>query len=315
MSPTDPVYGPRDAKPPWLRLTLVFVAIIAIVGLGGWAFAALALKPYKVTEEPRLAPVTTPTVWPTAAATPSVESSSASQAAVIAVPPAETPKTVAPAPSTAPAPATQFTVVIDAGHQGKGNSSAEPIGPGSSSTKPAVSSGAEGSVTHRPESLVNLEIALKTQKELEAAGIKVIMVRTTQNVDITNSERAKIANDANADLLLRLHCDDVSDSSVNGLLMMVPGKNQWTGPIVAPSAKAGKAIKSAALAATGARDRGTVTTTDMSGFNWSKVPSVIVEMGVMSNAEEDRALSSASYQDKLAKGISGGVVSYLNSTR
>ncbi len=53
----------------------------------------------------------------------------------------------------------------------------------------------------------------------------------------------------------------------------------------------------------------------MSGFNWSKVPAVIVEMGVMSNATEDRLLSSPAYQQKLATGISNGVVTYLNSTR
>ncbi len=206
-------------------------------------------------------------------------------------------------------------VVIDAGHQGKGNNKPEPIGPGSSTTKPSVTSGATGSVTKRPESLVNLEVSMKIQKELEARGVKVIMVRTSQNVNISNAERAEIANKANADLLLRIHCDDVSNGSLNGLLTMVPAKNKWTGPIVAPSAKAGKAIHAAALKTTGARDRGIVSTAEMSGFNWSKVPSVIVEMGLMSNATEDRLLSSASYQEKLATGISNGVVTYLNSTR
>ena len=96
---------------------------------------------------------------------------------------------------------------------------------------------------------------------------------------------------------------------------MVPAKNTWTGPIVAPSAKAGKAIHAAALKTTGAKDRGIVSTSEMSGFNWSKVPAVIVEMGMMSNAAEDRLLSSATYQQKLATGISNGVVTYLNSTR
>jgi N-acetylmuramoyl-L-alanine amidase len=84
---------------------------------------------------------------------------------------------------------------------------------------------------------------------------------------------------------------------------------------VAPSAKAGKAIHSAALKSTGAKDRGITATAEMSGFNWSKVPAVIVEMGMMSNAAEDRALSSPSYQQKLATGISNGVVAYLNATR
>jgi N-acetylmuramoyl-L-alanine amidase len=225
------------------------------------------------------------------------------------------PQAAAPAPApAAKATGDQFVVVIDAGHQGKGNSKSEPIGPGSKSTKPAVASGATGSVTKRPESLVNLEVALKIQKALEAQGVKVIMVRTSQNVNITNAQRAEIGNKAGADLLLRVHCDDVSNSTLHGLLIMVPAKNQWTGPIVAPSAKAGKAIHSAAIKSTGAKDRGITATAQMAGFNWSKVPSVIVEMGMMSNAAEDRLLSSPGYQQKLASGISDGVMAYLHST-
>ena len=131
-------------------------------------------------------------------------------------------------------------VVIDAGHQAKGDNKPEPIGPGASETKPSVTSGATGSTTKKLESQINLEVAKRVQKELEAAGVKVIMVRTSQNVNISNSKRAAVANKANADLLLRLHCDDVDNSSTNGLMTMVPAKNRWTGPIVAMSAKAGK---------------------------------------------------------------------------
>ena len=158
-------------------------------------------------------------------------------------------------------------------------------------------------------------MAKRVQKELEAAGIKVIMVRTSQNVNISNSERAAVANKANADLLLRLHCDDASNSSTERADDDGARQEQWTGPIVAPSAKAGKEIHAAAIKATGAKSRGIVKTASMSGFNWSKVPAVIVEMGVMSNAAEDRKLASAAYQEKLASGISNGVVKYLNSTR
>ena len=48
----------------------------------------------------------------------------------------------------------------------------------------------------------------------------------------------------------------------------------------------------------------------MSGFNWSQVPSVIVEMGVMTNPTDDRKLASASYEQKLASGIARGIVAF-----
>ena len=94
-------------------------------------------------------------------------------------------------------------VVIDAGHQAQGDSSLEPIGPGSSQKKPKVSDGASGSHAPHAESEVNLEVALKLRTELQARGVKVIMVRTSQNVNISNSQRAAIANRAHAALFIR----------------------------------------------------------------------------------------------------------------
>ena len=56
-------------------------------------------------------------------------------------------------------------------------------------------------------------------------------------------------------------------------------------------------------------------TGDMSGFNWATVPSIIVEMAVMTNPTDDRLLATPSYQDKLARGMANGVIGYLHSLR
>lgn len=216
---------------------------------------------------------------------------------------------VLPATAQAGAP---HVVVIDAGHQGKANLKLEPIGPGSRLKKPAVAGGTSGVVTHKAESRINLQVALKLRKELEARGVKVIMIRTSQKVNIPNSRRAQIANAANADLLIRLHCDSAG-SKTRGVLTLVPGKNKWTGPIVKRSASAGSAVHKAVLSSTKAKNRGIARRTDMSGFNWAKVPCVIVEMGVMSNRTDDRLLASTAYQNKLARGMSNGVVKYLSA--
>jgi len=234
----------------------------------------------------------------------------------------EVPQAAAPAAAAKPVPSVSRgvgIVVIDAGHQAQGDSSLEPIGPGASAKKPKVAGGAAGVATHNPESQVNLDVALKLQKVLEAQGVTVIQVRTKQDVNISNSARAEIANKAAANhpgipvLFIRLHCDGISSSSANGLSTLIPEKNQWTGPILSQSTKAGRLVHAAAIAATGANDRGVVTRSDLAGFNWSRVPTVLVEMGFMSNPTEDRKLGSADYQQKLADGMGKGIVEYLKS--
>jgi N-acetylmuramoyl-L-alanine amidase len=45
----------------------------------------------------------------------------------------------------------------------------------------------------------------------------------------------------------------------------------------------------------------------MTGFNWSRIPVILVEMGFLSNKEEDKLLSSQEYQDKIANALAEGI--------
>lgn len=204
-----------------------------------------------------------------------------------------------------------FVIAIDAGHQAYGNSDTEPIGPGASETKAKVTSGTSGVTTGTPEHEVNLAVALLLRDELEARGATVVMIRETADVDISNSERAAIANDANADLFVRLHCDGSESSSSNGFSTLVPGLNDWTAAIVEESAVAASYVQAAAVAATGAADLGIVERTDLSGFNWCEVPTILCEMGFLTNAEEEAKLIDPDYQALLAQGIAQGISDYL----
>lgn len=199
----------------------------------------------------------------------------------------------------------QQVVVIDAGHQAQGDSEKEPIGPGASEMKAKVASGAEG------EYEINLQVSLKLREELESRGYQTIMVRETNDVNISNKERAEIANKAGG-IFIRIHCNDDNSSSPKGALTICgTSSNPYCPQIYQQSRKLSEAVLNGLCAATGAKNRGVMETDTMSGINWCTVPVTIVEMGFLSNAEENKLLHDDSYQSKLAKGIADGVDTFI----
>lgn len=204
-------------------------------------------------------------------------------------------------------------VCIDAGHQARGNSSLEPNGPGSSTMKAKVTTGATGCVTGKTESQINLEVALKLQQALQSQGYTVIMCRTSQNVDISNAQRAEIANTNNVSAFIRLHCDSSTSSSATGTLTLAPStSNPYCANIASESQALSKSIVNNICSVTGSRNRGVSIVDNMTGLNWSKVPVTIVEMGFLSNPQEDQLLASDDYQNKIVQGIVNGIGAYLN---
>ena len=203
-------------------------------------------------------------------------------------------------------------IVIDAGHQKKGNSAQEPIAPGASQTKAKVASGTAGVSTDVPEYQVNLDVSLILEKELRARGYEVIMIRSTNEVDISNSERALMANKVKADAFIRIHCNGSENSAVNGALTMCQTSgNKYCGDLYKESRLLSDSIINALCKNTGAKNLGVSETDTMSGINWCRVPVTIVEMGFMSNPEEDKLLCDSAYQKKLAIGIANGVDDYF----
>ena len=250
---------------------------------------------------PELTPVATSTPVPTPTNSPKPS-------------PTNTP-TPEPTPTETPTPTPTeppLLVVIDPGHQRKGNYEKEPNGPGSDELKAKVSSGTQGVSTGIPEYELNLAVSLYLKEELLARGYEVVMIRETHNVDISNVERAMVANEAGADAFIRVHADSSTNSSAKGVMTICQTpKNPYNAEWYEESRKLSELVLEGVVEATGAKKRKVWETDTMTGINWTTVPTTILEMGYMSNPEEDELLANEEYRKKIAVGVANAIDRYL----
>jgi len=204
-------------------------------------------------------------------------------------------------------------ICVDAGHGSFSQSYQEAIGPGSSQTKPAFVSGTSGS--YQSEAEFNLKVALMLESLLVEQGATVFMTRTDENATLSNIGRAELANDNNCDIAVRIHADGSTDPSVHGVSMLVPASNEFIADskLLSDSYSAGESVLNAVIESTGAVNRGIIYRNDLTGFNWSTVPSILIECGYMSNTSDDAKLADPEYQMLIAKGICHGLIEYFNN--
>ena len=183
------------------------------------------------------------------------------------------------------------TVVIDPGHSAVVAEGTEPLGPGSTENKAADTSGTSGTVSGLAEYELTLSVSQKLRDVLQDRGYTVLMTRESNDVPVSCIERADVANNAEADAFVRIHANGSEDSSVKGAMTICIMK---------------KLSESA-----GCENDGVWETDSMSGNNWSQVPATIVEMGYMTNPEEDALMATEDYQNKIVRGIADGIDQYF----
>ena len=187
----------------------------------------------------------------------------------------------------------------------------EPIGPGSKVMKIKDGGGAPG------EAAIVLQVAQKTRTLLLKRGYRVAMTRTGATFTYGtggNVARAKYCNERHASLMLRIHADGSASAAANGIKTLYPVyRRGWTDDIYARSLSAARAVQRSIVAATGARDLGLVPRSDLTGFNWADVPSILVETGFTTNPAERRKLESAAYEWRIARGLVAGVARFVHA--
>lgn len=205
-------------------------------------------------------------------------------------------------------------VAIDPGHQGPGadTGGTEPLGPGSEEMKDKFASGTQGVYTGVPEYELTLAVSMQLQEELKTRGYEVIMTREDNDTAVSNVERAQIAAENGAQILVRIHADGSEDNGANGAMTMIPSAdNPYVGQLHEESSRLGEEIINAYCQATGIKNNGVRLYDNMTGINWSTVPVTILEMGFMTNQSDDERMQDPEMQKNMVQGIADGIDAYF----
>ncbi|MEV6999478.1 N-acetylmuramoyl-L-alanine amidase [Streptomyces sp. NPDC093982] len=172
------------------------------------------------------------------------------------------------------------------------------------------------------EAKFTLDVAHRMRTLLQKQGATV---KFTQDGDRSwgpcVDERAEIGNKADADAVVSIHADGAG-AGQRGFHVILPGKVDAgaadTGPIVAPSRDLGERIAGSFVRVTGnapsnyiGDGTGLVTRKDLGGLNLSTVPKVFIECGNMRDTKDAALLTSGTWRQKAAQGISEGIVTFL----
>ena len=203
-------------------------------------------------------------------------------------------------------------ICLDPGHSAKMTGGTEPIGPGASTRKAKDVIGTRGVVSGTYEYQFTLILAKRLQTLLEKKGYEVILTRKDSKHAISCKERAMVANNADADIFVRLHVDASASGSARGASALYPSSaNPYNGKLSKKCKKLSKCILNNMCEEANAQNRGLFVRNDLSGSNWASMPVTLIEVGFMTNPTEDRLLNKKSYQKKLAKGIVAGIDAYF----
>jgi N-acetylmuramoyl-L-alanine amidase len=159
-----------------------------------------------------------------------------------------------------------------------------------------------GAMYHNvPEKDLNLEIVDKLASKLEEEGLRVVRSRTDDSF-VSLSDRVEIAQEEKPLLVISLHSNSLdSVSSVQGIETYY----------YTPQSKAlAVALHDQLVNSTGAPDR-RVRKARFVLLRETDIPSVLVEMGFMSNPTELRRLQDPDYQGRIVDGLRNGTLDYL----
>lgn len=173
------------------------------------------------------------------------------------------------------------------------------------------------------------KVAVRLRELLKSDGYTVVMTKDEQEEAVTNRDRARIANEAKSDLLLRLHCDAASGSGISAYYPKETGKAHGIeGPSEAVRKRSGELAKKffpALIASLDGKHKSRGLMTDrqtaignrqgaLTGSIFSKVPVILVELAVLTNPKDEAFLESKQGFERLCQALRAGVLAAVPKT-
>lgn len=258
----------------------------------------IVLTNNNVTSSPEPTKTPSPTVLPSPTPSPV-------EAIVKNTPkPSPSPTNIAPTPTTSiptATPQVQVTpsatpnlyaglVVIDAGHGGND--------PGTS---------ANGLV----EKEVTLDIAKRLNELLVTNKISTYMIRT-EDIFLDHKKRIAIANEKSASLYISIHCDWFNNPSYGGTQTFYINKSDLKYKNLTELQYA-KNVQTELIKAMGSNNRGIAERGDLAVTKYAQMPSVLVELGFLSNPTDSANLATSTYRQKVAEGLAAAIKKSLET--
>ncbi len=156
---------------------------------------------------------------------------------------------------------------------------------------------------------LNLKISLKVEAALKQLGYNVIMTRDNDKT-VGLYERPGKANGIYADIFVSIHANSSTSPTPSGIEVLYSPATTGTNKKVDQYPLA-KMVMDEILKATGAKERGVIKRPDLVVIREANMPAILVEVGFLSNAEEEKQITNDSYQNKLVEGIIKGIEKYF----
>ncbi|RQD72500.1 MAG: AMIN domain-containing protein [Halanaerobium sp. MSAO_Bac5] len=148
-----------------------------------------------------------------------------------------------------------------------------------------------------------LAISLKIAELLEAEGQEVILTRD-KDVFLSLRQRVSIANDAGADLFVSIHSNATNNPDVGGVETYYNHRNSEY------SRRFADKIHDKLSRSLGLVDRG-LKNDNFYVIRYTEMPSALVELGFLSNSEEEALLKTDEFRNKSAHLIVDGILDYI----